>query len=74
MMPFSVEKCAGYERTMNELVAAQLTLFAYICVLTANSPDARDILQETNLKICKNAAKYDPTRPFIQMGKDAGVL
>ncbi len=69
MMPFSVEKCAGYERTMNELVAAQLTLFAYICVLTANSPDARDILQETNLKICKNAAKYDPTRPFIKWAK-----
>ncbi len=69
MMPFSEEKDAGCGGAMSELVAAQLTLFAYICALTANSQDARDILQETNLKICKNAAKYDPERPFIKWAK-----
>lgn len=69
MMPLAEEKNAGYEGAMSELVAAQLTLFAYICALTANSQDARDILQETNLKICKNAAKYDPARPFIKWAK-----
>lgn len=69
MMPISVKMDAEYGGTMSELVEAQLTLFTYICVLTANSQDARDILQETNLKICKNAAKYDPTRPFIKWAK-----
>jgi len=69
MMPLSMEIDAGNGRVMSELAVAQLTLFTYICVLTANSQDARDILQETNLKICKNAGKYDPTRPFIKWAK-----
>jgi RNA polymerase sigma-70 factor (ECF subfamily) len=58
---------------MRELEAAQLVLFSYICMLTGNSQDAHDILQETNLRLCKEAAKYDPARPFIAWAKTLAV-
>lgn len=73
MTPSPSDGDAGYGRVMNELVKAQLSLFAYICALTANSQDARDILQETNLKISKQAASYDPSRPFIKWAKTLAV-
>ena len=60
---------AGYDPVMRELAEAQFALFAYICLMTGNSQDARDILQETNLKLCKEAAHYDPSRPFIAWAK-----
>ena len=63
----------GYDRVMAELVKAQFELFAYICALTANSQDARDILQETNLKICNRAAGYDPLRPFLGWAKTLAI-
>lgn len=72
MMPMT-NKGTGTERVMSELIEAQFTLFAYICALTANSQDARDILQETNLKICKKAAEYDPLRPFMGWAKTLAV-
>jgi RNA polymerase sigma-70 factor (ECF subfamily) len=68
-MSFSSDSDAGYGRVMKELVEVQFTLFSYICALTAHSQDARDILQETNLRICKQAEKYDPSRPFIKWAK-----
>jgi RNA polymerase sigma-70 factor (ECF subfamily) len=54
---------------MRELAEAQFALFAYICMMTGNSQDARDILQETNLKLCKEAGQYDSSRPFIAWAK-----
>ncbi|MDD4017454.1 MAG: sigma-70 family RNA polymerase sigma factor [Kiritimatiellae bacterium] len=63
----------GYARVMEELVKAQFELFAYVCALTANSQDARDILQETNLKICSRAADYDPLRPFLGWAKTLAI-
>lgn len=69
MLPSSSDNDAGNSRVMRELVEAQFSLFSYICALTAHSQDARDILQETNLRICKQAEKYDPSRPFIKWAK-----
>lgn len=69
MLPPSSAKDAGNSLVMKELVDAQFSLFSYICALTAHSQDARDILQETNLRICKQAEKYDPSRPFIKWAK-----
>lgn len=54
---------------MHALMAVQLPLFTYICALTANPQDAKDILQTTNLKICQRAATYDPSRPFLKWAK-----
>ncbi|MDA3924253.1 MAG: sigma-70 family RNA polymerase sigma factor [Kiritimatiellae bacterium] len=50
---------------MCELAEAQFALFSYICMMTGNSQDARDILQETNLRICREIERYDPSRPFM---------
>ncbi len=69
MLPPLSDRDAGSGRVMKELVDAQFTLFSYICALTAHSQDARDILQETNLKICRQAEMYDPSRPFIKWAK-----
>jgi len=69
MLTLSSDSDTGNGRVMKELVDAQFTLFSYICALTAHSQDARDILQETNLRICKKAEQYDPSRPFIKWAK-----
>lgn len=37
--------------------------------MTANSQDAHDILQETNLRICRNYGTYDEDRPFLPWAK-----
>jgi DNA-directed RNA polymerase specialized sigma24 family protein len=50
----------SHEQVMQELVTSQFELFSYICMLTGHSSDARDILQETNLKIFKQADSYNP--------------
>lgn len=66
-------RSADNGRVMEELVRAQFELFAYICALTANSQDARDILQETNLKICERFASYDPSRPFLGWARTLAI-
>jgi len=52
-----------------QLVSAQFTLYAYICALVGDAQDARDILQETNLKLCRELSSYDPARPFLPWAK-----
>jgi len=72
-MAFGTNETAGYDPVMRELAEAQFALFAYICALTGNSQDARDVLQETNLRLCKEAGRYDPSRPFIAWAKTIAV-
>ncbi|MDD4102088.1 MAG: sigma-70 family RNA polymerase sigma factor [Kiritimatiellae bacterium] len=48
-----------------ELANAQLTLLTYIAKLLGGVSDARDVLQETNLALCKARERYDPARPFM---------
>ncbi|MDA3925424.1 MAG: sigma-70 family RNA polymerase sigma factor [Kiritimatiellae bacterium] len=53
-----------------ELTAAQNDLFLYLCALTGKPDAARDVLQETNLVLCRemdryDPERYDPERPFL---------
>jgi RNA polymerase sigma-70 factor, ECF subfamily len=63
----------NHEQVMRELVESQFEIFSYICMLTGQSQDARDILQETNLKIFKQAGSYNPQKPFIAWAKTIAV-
>jgi RNA polymerase sigma-70 factor (ECF subfamily) len=48
-----------------ELLRAQSGLFVYLCALTGGDGEAaRDMLQDTNLTLCREAERYDPARPF----------
>ena len=48
-----------------ELAGAQLALLSYIAKLLGGLQDAHDVLQETNLTLCKERANFDPDRPFL---------
>ncbi len=48
-----------------ELTRAQSDLYVYIAALTGKSEAARDILQDVNLTLCREAERYDPSRPFL---------
>src|SRR5574344_2386568 len=50
---------------IRELTKAQFDLKLYIFSLLGDTPDAMDVLQETNLDIWRKAATYDPSRPFL---------
>ena len=47
-----------------KLTAIQRPLYAYILSLLPNRSDAEDILQETNLILCRKADEYDPNKHF----------
>lgn len=55
------------------LTQSQVALSAYLFMLTGDSFAAEDILQETNLYLWQNAAKYDPSRPFLPWAKTLAV-
>ncbi len=61
------------EIVMRELAEMQFNLFGYICALTGNSQDARDILQDTNVRIWEEAERYDKNRPFMAWAKTMAV-
>lgn len=48
-----------------ELTRAQGDLFVYLSALTGSAEAARDVLQDTNLTLCREAGRYDPSRPFL---------
>jgi len=47
-----------------KLTALQRPLYAYILTLLPNRTEAEDILQETNLILCRKANEYDPQGHF----------
>ena len=47
-----------------KLTALQRSLYAYILTLLPNRADAEDVLQETNLILCRKANEYDPKGHF----------
>lgn len=47
------------------LAAAQSSLYAFIVSLLGGRQEAADILQETNLKLCREFHRYDAARPFL---------
>ena len=47
-----------------KLTALQKSLYAYILTLLPNRTEAEDVLQETNLILCRKANEYDPEGHF----------
>jgi RNA polymerase sigma-70 factor, ECF subfamily len=43
----------------------QEELFRYIYALLPHEADARDVLQETSVALCRKFAEYDPDKPFL---------
>ena len=54
---------------IKHLTSVQLDLLVYITTLLGHTRDAEDVLQETNLALCRKQADYDPSRPFIAWAK-----
>jgi RNA polymerase sigma-70 factor (ECF subfamily) len=48
------------------LTASQSALYAFIVSLLGGVNDAHDVLQETNMKLCRKCAEYDPQQPFLR--------
>jgi RNA polymerase sigma-70 factor, ECF subfamily len=40
-------------------------LFRYILALVPNEDDARDVLQETSVAVCRKFSEYDAGKPFL---------
>lgn len=53
------------EAFRRELTRVQSDLFTYLCALTGRADAARDVLQDTNLALCRQADRYDPLLPFL---------
>ena len=48
------------------LTGAQSALYAFIVSLLGGVNDANDVLQETNLKLCRKSTEYDSNQPFLR--------
>jgi RNA polymerase sigma-70 factor (ECF subfamily) len=53
------------ENLVRLLARHQDELFRYIFALLPNEEDARDVLQETSVALCRKFAEYDPAQPFV---------
>jgi RNA polymerase sigma-70 factor (ECF subfamily) len=51
---------------VTRLVTSQGALYSYIASLMGGLEQANDVLQETNLKLCRKAAAYDASQPFLR--------
>jgi len=40
-------------------------LFRYVLAQLPHEADARDVLQETSVAVCRKFAEYDPAKPFL---------
>lgn len=58
---------------VKRLTEAQFALQSYIAFLIGNVEDAKDILQETNLSLWRQARKYDYSRPFLPWAKSIAM-
>ena len=48
------------------LTASQSALYAFVVSLMGGVDEANDVLQETNLKLCRKAQDYDANQPFLR--------
>ncbi len=51
---------------VQHLTASQSALYAFIVSLLGGVNDANDVLQETNMKLCRKCSDYDPHQPFLR--------
>lgn len=50
---------------VQQITAAQSALYAFILTLMGGQEGAADVLQETNVKICRELHRYDMSRPLL---------
>lgn len=50
---------------VQQITSAQSVLYAFILTLLGGNEGAADVLQETNLKLCREMHRYDRSRPFL---------
>lgn len=50
---------------VQQITAAQSALYAFILTLMGGQEGAADVLQETNVKLCRELHRYDTNRPFL---------
>ena len=62
-------KVHDLEEFVKRLTAAQFALQAYLTLLTGNPEDVKDILQDVNATLWKEAATYDFAKPFLPWAK-----
>jgi RNA polymerase sigma-70 factor, ECF subfamily len=58
-------EAARTELLVRLLSRHQEELFRYVFALLPNEEDARDVLQETSVALCRKFADYDPAKPFL---------
>jgi RNA polymerase sigma-70 factor (ECF subfamily) len=58
-------EAARTELLVRLLSRHQEELFRYIFALIPHEEDARDVLQETSVALCRKFADYDPAKPFL---------
>jgi RNA polymerase sigma-70 factor (ECF subfamily) len=58
-------EAARTELLVRLLSRHQEELFRYIFALLPHEEDARDVLQETSVALCRKFAEYDATKPFL---------
>ncbi len=49
----------------HQLAAVQSSVYAFIVSTMGGRSEASDVLQETNLKLCRQFDRYDRSRPFL---------
>src|SRR5262245_54796489 len=60
-----VAETAQTEALVRLLMKHQEDLFRYIFSLLPHEEDARDVLQETSVALCRKFAEYDQSQPFL---------
>lgn len=51
---------------VQRLMASQSAMYAFIVSLLGGANDADDVLQETNMKLCRRCSQYDREQPFLR--------
>jgi len=66
MEPNSPSTTGPTTEFVQQLTGCQRALYAFIVSLLGGVNDANDVLQETNLKLCRKCAEYDASQPFLR--------
>lgn len=53
------------EQVVRLLCAHQEQIYRYVFALMPNEQDAKDVVQETCVALCRKFEEYDPSRPFL---------
>jgi RNA polymerase sigma-70 factor (ECF subfamily) len=54
---------------VRSLTGAQFDLYAFLCMVLGNREVAKDVLQDTNVRLMSHAGEYDAGRAFLPWAK-----